>query len=159
MEAHFFFPRMKIYHPFIFKQFRWQRIHLQCRRFQFDSWVRKICWRRDRLPSPVFLDFPGDSAGKESACNVRNLGSIPGLGRPPGEWKGYPLQYSALENSMDRGGWWATVHRVSKSRTWLSNFHRLEYHLSPFSILKVCPFSNSRINSTFKLFFLFSWSL
>ena len=52
-------------------------------------------------PTPVFLGFPGGSAGKESACNVGDLGSIPGLGRYPGEGKGYPLQYSGLENSMD----------------------------------------------------------
>ena len=61
----------------------------------------KICWRRDRLPTPVFLGFPGALFGKESACSVGNLGSIPGLGRSPGEEKGYPLQYSGLENSMD----------------------------------------------------------
>ena len=67
--------------------------------------------------------FPGSSAGKESACNAGDLGSIPGLGRSPGEGKGYPLQYACLENSMDGGAWQATVHRVSKSRTQLSNFH------------------------------------
>ena len=67
----------------------------------FNSWVRKICWRRERLPTPVFLGFPGGSAGEESACNEGDLGSIPGLGRSPGEGKGYPLQYSGLENSMD----------------------------------------------------------
>ena len=61
--------------------------------------VRKIPWRRDRLPTPVFLGFPGGSAGKESTRNVGDLGSIPGLGRPPGEGKGYPFQYSGLENS------------------------------------------------------------
>ena len=66
---------------------------------QFDSWVGKIPWRRNRLLTPVFLAFPGDSAGKESACNVRDLSSIPGLGRPPGEGKSYPLQYSGPENS------------------------------------------------------------
>ena len=66
-----------------------------------DSWVRKICWRRDRLPTPVFLGFPDGSADKESACNAGDLGCIPGLGRSPGEGKGYPLQYSGLENSMD----------------------------------------------------------
>ena len=76
-------------------------MHLQCRRPCFDSWVGKICWRRDRLPTPVFLDFPWGSAGKESACNVEDLGSISGLGRSPGEGKGYPLQYSDLENSVD----------------------------------------------------------
>ena len=57
----------------------------------------------------------------ESACNVGNLGSVPGLGRPSGEGKGYPLQYSYLENSMNRGAWWATVHGVTKSWTWLSD--------------------------------------
>ena len=54
---------------------------------------------RDRLPTPVFLGFPCVSAGKESTCNVEDLGSISGLGRPPGEGKGYPLQDSGLENS------------------------------------------------------------
>ena len=51
----------------------------------------KCAWRRDRLPTPVFLDFPCGSAGKESACNVGDLGLIPGLGRSPGEGKGYPF--------------------------------------------------------------------
>ena len=76
--------------------------------------------RRDRLPTPVFLGFPGGSAGKESTCNVRDLGWIPGLGRSPGEGKGYPLQYSCLENSMDY-----RVHEVAKSWTQLidSHFH------------------------------------
>ena len=63
--------------------------------------VRKIHWRRDQLPIPVFLGFPCGLAGKESTCNVGDLGSIPGLGRSPGKGKGYPLQYSGLENSMD----------------------------------------------------------
>ena len=84
----------------------------------FDSSVRNILWRRDSLPTPVFLGFPCVSAGKESACNVGNLGSIPGLGRSPGEGKGYPLSYSGLENSMD-----CIVHGVAKSGTRLSNFH------------------------------------
>jgi len=57
--------------------------------------------RRDKLPTPVFLGFPCGSAGKESTCNAGDLGSIPGLGRSPGEGKGYPLQYFGLENSMD----------------------------------------------------------
>ena len=74
------------------------RIRLQRRRPQFDSWVGKIRWRRDRLPIPVFLGFPGGSEGKESACNARDLGSIPGLGRSPGGGHGSPLQYSCLEN-------------------------------------------------------------
>ena len=68
------------------------------------------------------MGFPGGSDGKESACNEGDPGSIPGLGRSPGEGNGYPLQYSCLENSMDRGAWWATVHGVTKSQTRLSDF-------------------------------------
>ena len=64
---------------------------------------------------------PGGSAGKEYTCNVGDLGSIPGLGRSPGEQHGNPLQYSCLENSMDGGAWWATVHGVSKGQTRLSD--------------------------------------
>ena len=63
------------------------------------------------------LDFPGVSDGKESSCNAGDLGSMPGLRRYPGEGKGYPLQYSDLENSKDRGAWQATVHGVAKSGT------------------------------------------
>ena len=59
---------------------------------------------------------------RSSACNVGDLGSIPGPGRSPGEGNGNPLQYSCLENPMDRGAWWAAVHRVAKSRTQLSDF-------------------------------------
>ena len=59
----------------------------------------------------------GGSDGKESACNVGDLGSIPVLGRSPGEGNDYPLEYSDLENSMDRGAWEATVHGVTKSWT------------------------------------------
>ena len=73
---------------------------------------------KESLPTPVFLGFPCGSAGKESACNAGDLGSVPGLGRPPGEGKVYPLQYSGLENSMD-----CIVHGVAKSQTWLSDFH------------------------------------
>ena len=86
-------------------------------RLPFDPWVGKIQWRRDRPPTPVFLGFPGGSAGKESAHNAGDLGSVPGLGRFPGEGESYPFQYSGLENSMDRGAWWATAHGVAKSQT------------------------------------------
>jgi len=92
---------------------------------QFDSWVRKICWRRDRLPTPVFLGFPCGSAGKESTCNVGSLGLILGLERSPGEGKGYPLQYSGLENSMD-----CIVLGLTKSQTGLSENALLSYYLS-----------------------------
>ena len=60
------------------------------------------------------MGFPGDSDGKVTACNAGDLGSIPGLGRSPGEGNGNPLQFSCLYNSMDRGAWWATVHGVSR---------------------------------------------
>ena len=66
-------------------------------------------------------DFPGGSDGKGSARNGGDLGWIPGLGRSPGGGRGNPLQYSCLENPMDRGAWQATVHGVSKSLTWLSD--------------------------------------
>ena len=56
----------------------------------------------------------GSSDGKEAACNAGNLGLIPGLGRSPGEENGYPLQYSCLGNSMDRGAWWAIAQGVAK---------------------------------------------
>ena len=64
------------------------------------------------------MGFPCGSAGKESACNVGDLGSIPGLGRSPGEGKGCPFQYSGLENAMD-----SLVHGVAKGQTQLSDFH------------------------------------
>ena len=64
----------------------------------------------------------GGSEVKTSACNAGDPGSIPGLGRSPGEGNGNPVQYSCLENPMEGGAWWATVHGVAKSRTRLSNF-------------------------------------
>ena len=67
-------------------------------------------------------DFPGNSEVKASACNAGDPGSIPGLGRSPGEENGNWLQYSCLENPTDGGAWWATVHRVAKSWTRLSDF-------------------------------------
>ena len=67
-------------------------------------------------------NFPGGSDSKASAYNAGDLGSIPGSGRCPGEGNGNPLQYSCLENPMDGGTWWATVHGVAKSRTRLSDF-------------------------------------
>ena len=68
--------------------------------------------------------FPGGSAGKESTCNEGDLGSVPGLGRSPGEGNGYPLHYFDLENSMD-----CIVHGVAKSFTHLSNFHFTSFSL------------------------------
>ena len=65
--------------------------------------------------------LPGISDGKESACNAGDPDLIPGLGKSPGVGNGYPLQYSCLENSMDRGAWWATVHGIAKNQTRLSD--------------------------------------
>ena len=93
-------------------------------------------WRRDRLPTPVFLGFPGGSAGKESAYNAGGLYSIPGLGRYPVEGIGYPLQYFVLENSMD-----CLVHRVIKSWTWLSDFY---YYAKAINPAELKWFSNSK---------------
>ena len=67
------------------------------------------------------MGFPDSSDGKESACNAEDLGLISGLGRSPAGGHGNPLQYSCLENPMDRGGWQATVHRVIKSQKRLSD--------------------------------------
>ena len=76
--------------------------------------------------------FPGGSEGKESACNVGDPGSIPGLGRSSGEGHGYPFQYSGLETATDRGVWWATVHGITKSQTRLSDcrtHRKCNFHL------------------------------
>ena len=88
-----------------------------------------ILWPPDAknqsLVKILMLGFPPGSEGIESACNVEDLSSIPGLERCPGKENGNPLQYSCLENPMDGGAWWATVHRVTKSRTQLSVFTSL----------------------------------
>ena len=80
-----------------------------------------IPWGRDRLPTPVFLGFTGGSDGKESACNMGDLGLIPGLGRSSGGGHGNPVQYSCRENSMDRGVWRTTVQGITKSWTQLND--------------------------------------
>ena len=135
---------------------------MQCRRRGFHPWIKKTPWRREWLPTPVFLpgkshgqrslagysprghkrvghnlatkhkdtltaNGPYGSAGKESAHNAGDLGSIPGLGRSPREGKGYALQCFSLENSMD-----CIVYGVTKSRTQQSNFHSLP----PFDIIR-----------------------
>ena len=94
--------------------------------------------------------FPGSLDGKASANNAGDTGSIPGLGRSPGKGNGNPLQYSCLENPMDPGAWWATVHGVAKSRTRLSDFSSLLLHhslkqflcleISPPKLIHNCPF-------------------
>ena len=71
----------------------------------------------------MYLAFPSGLDSKESACNAGGPGSIPGSGRSLGEGSGTLLQYSCLDNSLDRGVWWATVHGVAKSQARLSNSH------------------------------------
>ena len=76
---------------------------MQCRRPYFDFWVKKTPWKKDRLPALIFLGFPGGTDGKESACNVGDLGWIPALGRSPGGGHGNLLQYSCLEKPKESG--------------------------------------------------------
>ena len=92
--------------------------HLICL-LEASHWVQHTFQGRGIWPHLLMGGgFPCGSAGNRSACNAGDLGSIPGLGRFPGERKGYPLQYSGLENSMD-----CIVHGVGKSQTWLNDFH------------------------------------
>ena len=110
---------------------------LQCRRPQFDSWLGKICWRRERLPTPVFLGFPCGSAGKESAYNVGDLGLTPGLRISPGEGKGYPLHYSGLGNSED-----CKVHGSQRvGHSWVTFTFTFRWLVRPRSNLIWFPFS------------------
>ena len=95
--------------------------------FSFHS-SKKTGFSEPVPPFPILIvtwGFPGGSEVKASACNVGDLGSIPGSGRSPGEENGNPLQYSCLENPMDGGAWWVTVHGVAKSWTRLSHFTSL----------------------------------
>ena len=81
-------------------------------------WRKKLARHGDPLDSNTHLTgFPGSSGGNESARNAGNPGLIPGSGRSAGEGNGYPLQYSCLENSMDRGAYQAKVHGITKSWT------------------------------------------
>ena len=87
-----------------------------------------------KTPDRVIKGFPHSSVSKESACNAGDPGSIPGSGRYPGEGKGNPLQYSCLENPMDRGAWRATVYAVSRvghdgatKHTYLRKLHHKDY--------------------------------
>ena len=82
--------------------------------------VRNVCAKAEDTGWHASLStsgFPGGSDGKDSTCNVGDLGSTPGLGRYPGGRHGNPLQDSCLEHPMVRGAWWATVYRVTKSQT------------------------------------------
>ena len=96
------------------------------------------------------MGFPYSSVGKESGCNARDPGLIPGLGRYPGEWNGNPLQDSSLENPMDRGAWWATIHGIARVG------HDLAAKPSPprdIDYSSLCSTVNLCCLSTFYLFF------
>ena len=106
-------------------------------------------WQADSLPlshlgNPIcnwvffsISGFPCGSAGKESTCNAGDLGSTPGLGRSPGQGKGYRLQYSGLENSIDY-----IVHGVAKSRTWLRDFRFTSWESNHVKMVKECELLN-----------------
>ena len=88
-----------------------KKICTKWRRLQFNSWVRTIPWRRERLPTVAFLGFSGGSDSKESICNEGDMGLTPGLGRSPVGGHGNPLQYSCL-NALDRGAWQAILQGI-----------------------------------------------
>ena len=89
--------------------------------------MRKLgLWFLDKF-SLYMVRFPSGSDGKASVCNAGDPGSIPGLGRSPGEGNGSPLQYSCLENPMDHGAWQVTFHGVAESWTRLSDFTSLQF--------------------------------
>ena len=98
-------------------------------------------------PSAIHtLGFPGVTVVKNQPANAEDVGSIPGSGQSPGEGNGNPLQYSCLENSMDRGAWRATVHGIAKSWTWLityPNHSKIEW-------LKICCCSVAKLSSTLR---------
>ena len=116
-----FFRLFLTFHYYLFIKFlNWSIVHLASLAAQMvknlpamqETWVQSLGWEGPLReghwqPTPGFLGFPGGSDGKEFACNTGYPGSIPGLGRSPGEGNGNPLQYSFLEKSMDRGAWWA----------------------------------------------------
>ena len=99
----------------------------------------------------VTSGFPCGLDGKASACNAGDLGSIPGSGRSPGEGNGNPLQYSCLENSMDGGAWWTTVHGVAKSRT-RNNFTFTFHFLAKPCLTLTTPWTVARQASLFMRF-------
>ena len=109
------------------------------------------------------LGFPGASEVKASACNLGSvLGSVPVSGRSPGEGNGNPLQYSCLENPMEGGAWWATVHGVTKSQTRLSDFtlptDGISYSMETLFITPLRLFIAVPLIETLPNIFLQSWS-
>ena len=109
------------------------------------SWLGKIPWRRDSLPTPVFSGFPGGSDGKESSCNVGDLSLIPGLGRSPGGGHRNPLQYSCLENLHGQRslvGYSPRGRKESDTTEWLC----IAQHILWFSMPKLSPLWNTDVS-------------
>ena len=100
--------------------------HWNLRAHKVEIWV-EVGREGEKQFSCLVVCLPGGSEGKESACNAGYLGSISGSGRSAGEGNGNPLQYSCLENSMDRGAWQTTVYEVTKNWIQLSNQHFHDY--------------------------------
>ena len=116
---------------------RWTCINWSNKILFFFSYLKRELSLHSKSHDFIFLfprDHPCGSAGKESTCNVGDLGLIPGLGRCPEEGKGYPFQYSCLENSMN-----CIVHKVAKSWTRLSYFHSLRDHPAHLPLLISSP--------------------
>ena len=86
----------------------------------------------------LYSGFPDGSVGKEFTCNAGDTGSVPGLGRSLGGGNGNPLQYSCLENPMDRGAWWATVHGVAKELDVTARMHYVLYSKALVFIHPIC---------------------
>ena len=101
-------------HQIFSAQNQWSNSHTALTRWIFVSKVMSLVFH---MLSGFVISFPDGSDGKESACNAGDLGSVPESGRSPGEGNCNPLQYSWLENSMDRGTWWAIVSGVKKNQT------------------------------------------
>ena len=113
----FYAPKFELYNLYQFGSF-WPKMRARKREMSGKHHLVPSLLVLNLSVTLFFLGSPCGSAGKESTCNVGDLGLIPGLGRASGEGKGYSLQYSGLENSM-----YCIVHGVAKSRTWLSDFH------------------------------------
>ena len=98
----------------------------------------------DRLPTPVFLGFPGGADGKKFACNEGDSGWIPVLGRSPGGGHGNPLQYSCLENPMDRGVWQALAFGCKEldttERLNIAHYHVAQYHVGESVFKRISTF-------------------
>ena len=113
--------------------------------------MAQVQWTDSSVNRGFSEDFPGGSDGKESTYNAGDLSLIPGLGKSPGEGNGNPLQYSCLDNSMDRGAWWATVYGVAKRQTWLSDkqwTQWTDFHLSWHTLCSI-PIIKTQFSCSF----------